>query len=176
MGNISINNLTAVHAGSNGTLTTVDVCNTPPFCTSIPYTNIAKSTDAAMTATSVFVNGNPICHSKSIFAISSGDEAGSCGGVVSGTIKGIAEFITFSPNVFIEGFPAVRQNDLMVSNMKNTAPAPLMQPGGGKPPELATQEPVELQESEVKQQLNVEIVGNAMHFLNTIVAVSEDDA
>ncbi len=50
-------------------------------------------------------------------------------GIRGGTIAGKAEFITGSPNVFIEGIPAVRQGDMMVSNNCNTAPMPLSQPG-----------------------------------------------
>ncbi len=95
MSNVLINGLTAVHAGSNGILTTTDVCKTPPFCVPIPYTNIAKSQDAAMTATSVTINGNPVCHFQSNFAVSQGDSPGACGGVVSGTVNGMAEFITY---------------------------------------------------------------------------------
>ena len=119
MSNILINGLTAVHAGSGGTLVTMDICKTPPFCQPIPYSNVAMSTDAAGTASSVLVNGNPVCHVASTFAKSSGDMAGTCGGVMSGTIAGQAEFLTFSPNVFVEGQPAVRQSDMMVSNMRN---------------------------------------------------------
>ena len=72
--------------------------------------------------------------------VSSGDEGGSCGGIISGTIKGQAQFITSSPNVFIEGQPAVRQADQMVSNNANTPPAPLQQPGAGLPSDLSAQE------------------------------------
>ena len=74
------------------------------------------------------------CHKDSIFTTSSG-------GVRTGTIKGKAEFITASPNVMIEGVPAVRQGDLMTSNNRNTPPMPLMQPGAGKPPEVAMEGP-----------------------------------
>ncbi len=175
MSNVTINGLTAVHAGSNGTLTTSDTCLTPPFCVPINYTNIAKSADAALTATSVKINGNPVCHVMSNFAVSQGDSPGACGGIVSGTILGMAEFVSFSPNVLFEGNPAVRQNDLMVSNNKNTSPMPLQQPGTGKPPELSEAGATELQENEVKQQLNVEIVGNSIHFLNTLIAATDDD-
>lgn len=140
MGNVLINGRTAVHAGSGGTLTTVDVCRTKigkPIV-NIPYTNIAKSSDAARTAGSVLINGQPVCNKASIFAVSTGDEPGDRLGVVSGTIKGKAEFITASPNVLIEGIPAERQADLMVSNNRNTAPMPLMQPGGPPPASLQT--------------------------------------
>ena len=136
-GNVVINGRTAVHAGSGGVLTTSDVCKTPGKCRPRNYTNVAVSEDAAKTASSVFINGNPACHSQSIFSKSTGDEPGTCGGVKSGTIKQKAEFVTYSNNVFIEGFPAVRQFDLMVSNNRNTPPAPLMQPGAGTPPNLS---------------------------------------
>ena len=94
------------------------------------YNNVAKSEDAAQTAHSVFVNGQPICHKKSIFSKSTGDEAGDQKGQKSGTIQGKAEFITASSNILIEGIPAVRDKDLMVSNNRNTPPAPLKQSGG----------------------------------------------
>jgi len=175
MSNVVINGLTAVHAGSNGTLTTVDVCNTPPFCQSVAYTNIAKSADSAKTATSVKINGNPACHLVSNFAQSTGDEAGSCGGVVSGTIKGMAEFITGSPNVFFEGIPAVRQTDMMVSNMKNTPPAPLQQPGAGKPPEVNDEGPNDLSETEPVDVVDWDVSGTDMHFLNGLIGMVEED-
>lgn len=134
-GNVLINGRTTVHAGSGGTLTTVDVCYTKigkPI-KDIPYTNIAKSADAADTAASVLINGHPVCHRGSNFAVSTGDEPGDHYGVISGTIQGKAEFISSSANVFIEGMAAVRQGDLMVSNNKNTPPMPLVQPGAGAP-------------------------------------------
>jgi len=132
-GKVLINGRTAVHAGSGGTVTSPDVCRTPDKCPPVAYNNVARSSDAARTASTVFINGHPVCHRDSIFATSSGDEGGSCGGVRSGTIKGRAEFITASPDVFIEGIPAVRQGDLMTSNNRNTPPMPLMQPGGAPP-------------------------------------------
>lgn len=138
MSNVNINGLTAVHAGSQGKLLTPDTCKVPgKVCTPTTFQNIAESTNASLTAPTVFVDGNPACHAKSIFAVSQGDEPGTCGGVASGTVKQMAEFITFSPNVFIEGKPAVRQTDLMVSNLRNTPPMPLMQPPAGQPPAVS---------------------------------------
>ncbi len=61
-GNLLINGRSAVHAGSGGTLSSIDVCETPSSrgCKSVMYTNIAKSVDAAQTATTVTVNGHPL--------------------------------------------------------------------------------------------------------------------
>jgi len=45
LGNLLINGRSAVHAGSGGTLSTIDVCETPSGhgCKTVVYTNIAKS-------------------------------------------------------------------------------------------------------------------------------------
>lgn len=126
---VLFNGRTAVHVGSDGTLTTQDDCYTGPERQVVTYQNIAKSKDAANTAKTVFINGHPVCHKESYFSKSYGSEAGDGGGVKSGTICGKAEFVTSSSNVFIEGIPAVRQGDLMVSNNRNTPPAPLQQKG-----------------------------------------------
>ena len=128
MGNININGKSAVHAKSEGILTTVDTCMTPPFCIPINYTNIAESKMTDMGASSVKIQDSPACNSKSNFKISKGDAPGCCGGTGSGTTQQMAEFITFSNDVMIEGKPAVRNDDKMVSNLKNTPPQPLVQP------------------------------------------------
>lgn len=124
---VLINGRSAVHENSQGTLTTQDVCYTGPYRIPVAYQNIAKSKDATNTAKTVRINGKPICHKKSYFSQSMGDESGDQKGVKSGTITGKAEFITASPNVRIEGIAAVRAGDLMVSNNRNTAPAQLQQ-------------------------------------------------
>ncbi len=130
--NIWINGRTAVHAGSNGTLNTIDVCLTRigNSVVPIPYPNVAQSKDADKTAEDVYVQGNPACHLKSTFAKSTGDQPGNRKGIVSGVIKGEATFVSSSFNHFIENQPSVRAFDLMVSNKKNTSPMPLVQPLG----------------------------------------------
>ena len=124
---VLVNGATVVHAASNGILVTQDVCLTTDDEVPIVYQNVAKSQDAANTENEVLVNGNPICTKESYFSKSTGDEGGDHHGVKSGTIQGRAEFITASPNVFINGKPTVRQGDLMVSNNRNTPPAQLQQ-------------------------------------------------
>ncbi|MFV2061781.1 MAG: DUF4150 domain-containing protein, partial [Gammaproteobacteria bacterium] len=175
MTNVTVNGLTAVHAGSNGILTTTDVCLTPPFCPPIPFTNIAKSTDAAMTATSVTINGNPACIFTSNFAVSQGDSPGGCGGIISGSVNGMAEFITFSNNVFIEGIPVVRQTDKMVSNFRNTSPMPLQQPGAAKAPEIADEGPNELDEADLPYEVDIHVVGDELKSLKSIIGVVDLD-
>ncbi len=173
MGNVVINGRTAVHAGSGGVLTTSDVCKTPRKCRPRNYTNVAVSVDSAKTASSVFINGNPACHKDSIFSKSTGDEPGSCGGVKSGTIKQKAEFVTASNNVFIEGKPAVRQFDLMVSNNRNTPPAPLQQPGAAQPPSLSPEGAQALSLKELPHAVDMDTGGETLQLLKGIHTIIE---
>jgi len=138
---VSINGLTAVHQGSNGvSVAFPDVCKTPSPAgpVPIPYPNVAQSSQALGTESTVLNGGQALCHKDSYFLPSSGDEAGAAGGVVSSKIKGKAEFVNFSFNVMIGGKPAVRALDPMLHNDKNTPPFPLVQPPlPGLPPNIA---------------------------------------
>ncbi|VAW70713.1 Glycerate kinase [hydrothermal vent metagenome] len=174
MSNVLINKRTAVHAGSQGQVTAPDVCKTPSKCRPQTYSNVAMSSSSAATASSVIINGNPACHKNSNFSTSSGDEPGSCGGAASGTIKQKAEFITFSSNVLIEGIPAVRQNDLMVSNNKNTPPVPLQQPGAGAPPELKPKGARDLNATDPGYELAVDILGGNLPFEKEMLVIIEE--
>ncbi|SEP10652.1 DUF4150 domain-containing protein [Aquisalimonas asiatica] len=174
MATVLINGRTAVHAASGGTLTAPDVCKTPPKCKTDLFQSIATSADATATATTVLVNGHPVCHAGSLFAQSTANEPGSCGGVTSGTIKGPAEFVTFSPDVLIEGQPAVRQGDHMVSNFHNTPPMPLSQPGGPVPPAITADAADALEPEEGPVQFPVD--GNsASHWSARENAIVEED-
>lgn len=129
--NVGVNKLSVVHKASNGkTIAFPDVCKTPspggPI--PIPYPNIAMSSDSAKTASSVVVDGNPICVKDSNFSTSTGDEAGTAGGgVASSKTKGKAEFVNFSFDVKFEGKNVARALDLMLHNDKNTPPFPVIQ-------------------------------------------------
>ncbi len=112
-----INNNKSVHQNSGALLRTEDLCYVGKY--TVCFTNIAKSEDATNTAQTVFHNAKPLCHQASYFSKSTGDEAGDSG-VKSGTIAGKAVFTTGSSDVFIEGNPAVRLGDKMISNEGNT--------------------------------------------------------
>jgi Domain of unknown function (DUF4150) len=127
---VGVNNMSVVHAGSNGITTAFpDVCKTPSPAgpIPIPYPNIAQSSDTAQGASTVKCDGNPVCVKDSNFKMSTGDEAGSLMGVASNKIKGKAEFVNFSFDVKIEGKNVPRAFDLMLHNDKNTPPFPVMQ-------------------------------------------------
>lgn len=141
---VSVNNLTVVHKGSNGTtMSFPDVCKTPappapPI--PIPYPNIAMSSDAADTASTVKADGNPIMLQSSKYARSSGDEAGSLFGVVSNKNMGTANPKMFSMDVKADGKNVFRQLDIMTNNggsdPPNTGPFPTLQaPKPALPPQ-----------------------------------------
>ncbi len=176
-GNVLINGRTAVHKGSKGVLTTVDVCLTKigKSTVPIPYTNIARSEDAAKTASTVFVNGHPICHKNSIFAKSTGDEPGNRKGIKSHTITEKAEFVTASSNVYIEGVAAVRQGDMMVSNNANTAPMPLSQPGAERPKKNQLEDVDGVDESELSDGVPLQASGDNLHIQNDLSSLSDPD-
>jgi hypothetical protein len=133
---VTANKLTVVHKTSNGINQAFpDVCKTPappapPI--PVPYPNIAMSTDAADTASSVKADGNPIMVSTSKYAMSTGDEAGSLLGIMSNKIKGSANPQMYSFDVKAEGKNVFRQMDIMLQNGNsypiNTPPGPTMQP------------------------------------------------
>ena len=112
--------MTIVHKDSGGIAPAFpDVCKTPSPAgpIPIPYPNIAKSSDASETSTSVKVDGNPIMLKDSSYSMSTGDEAGSAGGgVVSNCIKGKAQFINYSFDVKVEGQNVPRLMDPMKQN------------------------------------------------------------
>ena len=128
---VNVNMRTVVHKSSSGmAMAFPDVCKTPspggPI--PIPYPNIAQSSDTAKGSKKVKMDGNPIMLKDSNFRMSSGDEAGSAGGVVSGKIKGKAEFAMYSFDVKVEGKNVPRLADIMLQNDKNTPPFPEVQP------------------------------------------------
>lgn len=111
---------TVVHAGSSGQSPVFpDVCKTPappapPI--PIPYPNIAQSSSACDTSTTVSADGQKIMLKNSVYSTSSGDEAGSIGGVVSNCIKGKAQFILYSFDIKAEGQNVPRNMDMMKHN------------------------------------------------------------
>jgi len=143
---INVNYRTVVHKSSNGVSTAFpDVCKTPTpgGPVPIPYPNIAMSKDTSQGSTSVKMDGNPIMLKGSVFSMSTGDEAGTAGGgVISGKIKGKAEFVNYSFDVMVEGKNVPRLADMMMQNKgspANTPPIPEVQPP--MPPPIAPENP-----------------------------------
>lgn len=104
-----------------------DVCLTPappgpPV--PIPYPNIAQLDQATGTSTSggglkIGPSGLPAVLMGSRVSVSSGDEAGSAGGVTSGTIKGACEVTGASGSVLYNGKGIARFLDTTKQNNNN---------------------------------------------------------
>lgn len=132
---INVNSLTLCHKGSGGVVvaTVPDVCKTPSPSgpVPIPYPNTAFSKDLVKGSKKVTADGgNSIAIKGSEFSMSIGDEPGTAGGVKSGVNKSVASWISFSPNVKIEGKNACRLSDKMFLNKGNT----VSMCGLGQPP------------------------------------------
>jgi hypothetical protein len=127
---VGVNFLSVVHKSSNGvTIAFPDVCKTPSPAgpIPIPYPNIAMASDTDKGTKKVKADGNPVAVKDSNFKMSTGDEAGSAGGVASSKTKGKAEFLLYSFDVKFEGKNVPRAFDIMLHNDKNTPPFPVLQ-------------------------------------------------
>ncbi len=110
------------HGGSNGqSIVMPDVCKTPSpgGPVPIPYPNIGRSMDASAGPTTVTIDGKMPMVKGAKYAQTTGDEAGSAGGVVSGVTKGECEFMMYSFDVKIEGKNVCRLGDPLFHNKKN---------------------------------------------------------
>jgi uncharacterized Zn-binding protein involved in type VI secretion len=128
-GVLYINGRPAAHAGPGGHATAQEECWVTVGGQKVKqvFTNIAHSDDLQGCTLRIFVNGYPLATKVSHTSVSYGDEA-SEGGVITGTVAGKAHFITSSTNVRLEGHPAVRHGDSVVSNNGNTEFTTWVQP------------------------------------------------
>ncbi len=124
---INVNGLSLVHRGSEATATATlpDVCKTPaPPAAPVPtpYPNVARSASLSNGTRRVRVDGgNPAAVAGSELSVSTGDEAGTAGGIKSSTVKLEATWLTYSFNVRFEGRNVCRLTDKLLMNHGNTA-------------------------------------------------------
>ena len=130
MGKIYINGREVVHKGCGGmAIAFPDVCLCPPGPPAgpvpVPLTNTVQAKYLVNGALTVLFEGNPAGHRDSYFDSSTGNEVSRStgGGIVSHAVQGKAYFASWSPNVFIEGKPAVRHGDLLTQNHLGKLPA-----------------------------------------------------
>lgn len=97
-----------------------DVCKTPMGNSTppIPYPNIAQAATAnpATTVQNVLIAGTPAHTTQTIIPMSNGDNAGVCGGVVSGKNMGMCQHLTGIKNVLIGGMPVTTMTDTTGQN------------------------------------------------------------
>jgi len=112
-----------VHKGSGGMSTVFpDVCKTPappgpPI--PIPYPNIGQASDTSQGPSTVKIDGQMPMVKGAKYSRSSGDEAGTLGGVMSSVNMNECEFMMYSFDVKIEGNNACRLGDPLFHNKKN---------------------------------------------------------
>jgi len=111
-----------VHKGSGGMSTVFpDVCKTPTpgGPVPIPYPNVGMSSNTSDGPSSVEVDGQMPMVKGAKYSMTSGDEAGTAGGVVSSKFKGEAEFMLYSFDVKFDGKNVCRMGDPLFHNKKN---------------------------------------------------------
>ena len=110
------------HKGSGGmSMVFPDVCKTPSPAgpIPIPYPNIGKAADTSSGPSTVTTDGEMPMVKTAKYSMTSGDEAGSVGGVISSSVKGEAEFMLYSFDVKFESNNVCRMGDPMFHNKKN---------------------------------------------------------
>jgi hypothetical protein len=121
----TVHNITGFAHKTSGGMSMVfpDVCNTPTPTgpVPVPYPNTGKSSDTTAGTTSVKADGSMVMVKGAKYMMSTGDESGSSGGVLSGTFKQECEFLMYSFNVMLEGKNVCRMGDPLWHNKKNTA-------------------------------------------------------
>ncbi|MFK1438023.1 PAAR-like domain-containing protein [Pseudomonas aeruginosa] len=109
-----------------------DTCFSPPTPPAggvpIPYLNTCFARDISNGSRTVFIAGMEIAlQHKSYFRTSTGDEPSTPGlkkGINSGRIKGKCYFVSWSPNVKVEGLCVTRHLDWVTHNHSNPANTP----------------------------------------------------
>ena len=110
------------HKGSGGMSTVFpDVCKAPvgSAVVPIPYPNIGKSSDTSKGPKTVVTDGKMPMVKGAVYSTSTGDEAGTLKGVISGQNKSECEFMMYSFDVKFEGKNVCRLGDPLFHNKKN---------------------------------------------------------
>lgn len=110
------------HKGSGGiSIAFPDVCKTPTPAgpVPIPYPNIAMASDTSKGPKKVKTDKKMPMTKSAKYSKSSGDEAGTAGGVISSKNMSEAEFLLYSFDVKFEGKNVCRMGDMMWHNKKN---------------------------------------------------------
>jgi uncharacterized Zn-binding protein involved in type VI secretion len=106
-----------------------DVCKTPappgpPIPIPYPITAMLAQANPATLSKKVTVRNQPAAIVTTEIPMSTGDEAGAAGGVMSGMIKGPCKFVKGSSKVMIDGKPAAYHTTTVTMNGAN-ANAPM---------------------------------------------------
>lgn len=114
--------------GAGMSMATPDVCKTPPLAVPAPFPNIGSNAMAVPAYFTLTINAMPELNLAGMYAITSGDETGAMGGVVSQVIAGPGRAVMGSQCVFIGGMPAWLLTRPTIQNLAN-APGVTTVPG-----------------------------------------------
>jgi hypothetical protein len=117
-----VNSRGIVHKGSGGMSNVFpDVCKTQvgSAVVPIPYPNIGKASDTSKGPKTIKTDGQMPMVKGAQYSKSAGDEAGSIGGIASGSTADVCEFMNYSFDVKFEGKSVCRLGDPMFHNKKN---------------------------------------------------------
>jgi len=95
-----------------------DVCLVPatPNPIPTPFPNVGQCRDADGTVDAILVENKEVLVETSTLPTSSGDEAGTLGGVVSGVNRGCVKFTTASSKVYAKGKRVILGNAITTHN------------------------------------------------------------
>src|SRR5262249_16877307 len=114
------NSRSIVHQGDAlvNTAAPPDVCKTPSpgGPAPVPYATLANNSDLAKGSKTVKIEGNSIALESSSLSMSSGDEPGTAGGIISLKFKGNMTWGSASPDVKVERKGVVRFMDVTQHN------------------------------------------------------------
>ena len=120
MTKVYANGRSILHKGSGNTHTSAapDVCKvpTPGGPVPTPFVNSAQDSMLIKGSKSVTINGHPVALTDSELSVSSGDEPGTAGGLISSKVKGKMAWGSGSVDVKIEGKGVVRFLDVTLHN------------------------------------------------------------
>ena len=120
MTKVYANGRSIIHKGSGNTHTSAapDVCKvpTPGGPVPTPFVNSAQDSMLTKGSKSVTINGHPVALTDSELSVSSGDEPGTAGGIISSKFKGKLAWGSGSVDVKIEGKGVVRFLDVTLHN------------------------------------------------------------
>ena len=120
MTKVYANGRSILHKGSGNTHTSAapDVCKvpTPGGPVPTPFVNSAQDSMLTKGSKSVTINGHPVALTDSELSVSSGDEPGTAGGLISSKFKGKMAWGSGSVDVKIEGKGVVRFLDVTLHN------------------------------------------------------------
>lgn len=96
-----------------------DVCMTPPAAVPAPFPNLGQNALAVPSYFTICINAMPELNMTAMYAITSGDEGGTLGGVASGMVMGPGRCMLGSQAYFVAGQPTWRLTATTLQNLSN---------------------------------------------------------